>query len=190
MVWTGSPSDYPFSEITGNIYVPDATVMFKKMLFHHHTYIGQCVDKVMSKILNENSEILTKQTWCPIKEKSQLSVIAYREMANLFANNLGIQPTNCLEWIQCFFKMMNKEKKIKTISQEIEHVQIRKYDTRLKQHYIGYQTKTKYKRIQTSNIHESRMLMLNYARSFCSYYKIWRKISFGKKSNCFCFYDK
>lgn len=73
------------------------------------TDITMCTRDTISHAMQTNSTVLTKgrQTWCSLRRQSTPSALAYKRMAQFFETNLGIKATNCLEWIECFFKCCN-----------------------------------------------------------------------------------
>lgn len=107
--WRGDNSKFPFHETTDIFHPGEVYKMFGNQLFDHFENITICTRNTMSHAMQTNSTVLTKgrQTWCPLMRQSTPNVLAYKRMAQFFETNLGIKATNCLEWIDCFFKFCN-----------------------------------------------------------------------------------
>lgn len=91
-------------------------------------------------------------------------------MAQFFETNLGTKSTNCLEWLECFFKCCNLSE-IRT--KEVEIVQTKTF-------HIDKISRQRTPRIKHHRVLKNKIVkgreqcfryMMDLARSFCSYIK-------------------
>lgn len=101
MHWEKEDGPFPFDEIHGNFIPSECRLMVETFLKKNQPYVDNCVHEVMKKILETNSDILTRgrQTFCPFTNQSVTSAVAYKRMYEFLTENSGNQCLSCLEWI-------------------------------------------------------------------------------------------
>ena len=163
---------FPFGKIHGNFIASEMLIMVGNFLKEHHLHIDNCVDRIMEKALQTNSDILTKgrQTFCPFTNQSVTSATAYRRFYEFLVKNTGELGMSCLEWVRAICLMFEKDTiECQTMVEEIVEEDVYDEETTQKMQKIKKVKRLKW--IRTKSKEETREMMFKLLRRFASYIK-------------------
>ncbi|CAB3222415.1 unnamed protein product [Arctia plantaginis] len=107
--------------------------MSQSVLVSHHTQMDSVVRRVMDKLLNQSSDILTqgRQTFCPFREQSVTAAQAYKTAFDFLSDNTRRDCFSLLDWIQAIIECFEKDR-IRLIQCESCETEIRILDPETK----------------------------------------------------------